>query len=74
MADIAVSFEASELFGLNSNFKPQRSTTTVTRERAINLSNIGDVACESDAFNVTTNYTGEYEYCGSAFILSLIHI
>ena len=66
MADAVLSFQASDLFAMPAQFKEQRSSTTVTRERDINLDADGDVSCESEAFNLTTNYSNDFQYCGSA--------
>ena len=71
MAEASLGYTASNLFDLPSQFNPQRSTTRVTRERDLNLSSIGDVACESDPFNITTTYTCDYEYCGTALVTDL---
>ena len=65
MAEDSITFQSSDLFALGGDFHAQTSSTTVTRERDTNLASDGDVACESDAFNVTTNYSAEYEFCGS---------
>lgn len=65
MAEDGITFESTNLFALGADFHAQTSSTTVTRERDTNLASDGDVACESDAFNVQTNYSAEYKYCGT---------
>jgi len=68
MADTVVPFGASDLFALPAAFNEQNSSTTVTRERDVNLDASGDLACESAEFNVTTNYSSTYQYCGTTLV------
>lgn len=58
-------YEATDLFGLGSNFSIQSSSTRETRERAMSLKANGDVACESGEFNVTFEYENVAEHCGA---------
>ena len=62
-----MAFTATDLFLLGSPFSVQSSSTRGDGgERAQVLAADGDVACESAAFNVGTEYSAEYQHCGTA--------
>ena len=62
-----MSFAATDLFSLGSDFSPQTSNTRGDGgQRAVVLAADGDMACESAAFDVITEYTAEYSHCGSS--------
>jgi hypothetical protein len=74
MAEATLAFESTDLFDfstLDAGFHPQTSSTSISRERDMNLANDGDVACESAEFNVITAYSCEYKFCEPAVAAGL---
>ena len=62
MADIAVSFEAADVFGLASNFVAQGSPVAVSYDHATMLSANSDINRYSAVFNTMTSVTARYKW------------
>ena len=59
-------YVATDHFAMTAaEFSVQSSSTRETREYAMAMAADGDVACESSAFNVTTEYSADYKHCGT---------
>lgn len=67
MADKDVQYEASNIFGLNSNFKGSGSTTDGTSTNPQVQDELGNVSCER-VIQDRTDYTWSGQYCGSDFV------
>ena len=69
MADGNISFAASDLFSIAaaSKFQQTASTTRVTQQFAQAFKADGDICTESSAFDVRTDVTTDFDYCGSDF-------
>ncbi len=67
MADATVALEASNLFGLHTNFQTQSSTTSATTTEVNTLDEFGNVECEQQIGGIT-EYTQSATYCGSDFV------
>jgi len=65
-------FAATDLFAIGVNASVQSSRTSETRERSETLSSIGDIACESDAYNITTEYSADYEVCSGNTVVAAL--
>jgi len=65
-------FAATDLFSVGAEASPQTSTTSETRERSLTLAADGDKACESSAYNVTTEYTADYQSCSTGSIVATL--
>jgi len=65
-------YAATDLFSVGAEASPQTSTTSETRERSLTLAANGDKACESSAYNVTTEYTADYESCSTGSIVATL--
>lgn len=65
MSDLNISKDATDLFSLGGSFRVQSSTTTTRNNYATVEDASGDNSCESDALDVTFEYSATYKYCGS---------
>lgn len=67
MAEAVIDLQASNLFGLNANFKTQSSSTSEPRANAYALDESGNVSCQRNITDIL-NYSQTASYCGSDFV------
>lgn len=67
MADASIDLQATNVFGLPSEFNTQSSTTTIGKQNVATNDESGNVACQK---NITeqTDYTQTATYCGTDFV------
>ena len=70
MADATVAIEATNLFGLHTNFQTTSSATNVVETNVAVNDEVGNVECQSNIADIT-NYTQSATYCGSDFMTDI---
>lgn len=70
MADATIPIEATNIFGLNSNFKTISSGTTKESNNISVQDEFGNVSCEQNIEDITS-YSQSASYCGTEFITDL---
>ena len=67
MSDANIDIQASNLFDVGANFKPQPATSSSTSANVTTMDAYGNIVCERNIYDITS-FTQSYQYCGSDFI------